>query len=105
MILTLSPLRSDEALTASVSGQILNLNGVALDFGPLPNEATLPRAAIDNPWIAGDVTRASDGTLTVPLLLPHGGNAPEETRFPAPITVHSGAVPFPPYDSVTEYVE
>jgi hypothetical protein len=97
MILTFSPMRLDEPLTASVSGQALTLNGTELDFSPLPAGATLPRAAIDNPWIAGDVTRAMDGTLTVPLLLPHGANAPEETRFPAPITVTSGPVPLPAY--------
>lgn len=99
MILTLNPVRSDEPLTASVAGQTLTLNGIALDFSPLPAGATLPRAAIDNPWVAGDVTRAMDGTLTVPLLLPHGPNAPEATRFPDPITINSGDVPLPPYDA------
>ncbi len=99
MILTFSPMRMDTPLTASVEGDVLTLNGVPLDFGPLPNGATLPRSAIDNPWIAGDVTRAADGTLTVPLILPHGANAPDATRFPAPITVTSGAVALPAYDA------
>jgi hypothetical protein len=99
MILPLSPVRMGETLEASIAGDVLTLNEVALDFLPLPAGATLPRAAIDNPWIAGDVTRAMDGTLTVPLILPHGANAPEETRFPAPITINSGDVPLPPYDT------
>jgi hypothetical protein len=99
MIFILSPTRMDEVLAASVAGDVLTLNGEPLDFSPLPAGATLPREAIDSPWIAGDVTRAMDGTLTVPLILPHGANAPHETRFPAPITINSGAVPLPPYDA------
>jgi hypothetical protein len=99
MILTLSPVRMDDTLTASVAGDVLTLNGEALDFGPLANGATLPKEAIDNPWIAGPVERALDGTLTVPLILPHGGDAPQETLFPAPLDVTSGAVPLPPYNA------
>lgn len=99
MILTLSPVRMDDTLTASVAGDVLTLNGEALDFAPLPSGATLPREAVDNPWIAGDVTRAMDGTLTVPLILPHGSNAPEATRFPAPIDAGDGPVPLPPYNA------
>lgn len=98
MKINLSPIRMDTRLTASVAGDVLTLNGAALDFGPLPNGATLPRAAIASDWIDGDVTRAMDGTLTVPLLLPHGANAPEATRYPAPITVTDGPVPLPPYE-------
>lgn len=89
MILILSPVRTDAKLIASVQGQTLTLNGEALDFGPLLNGATLPHAAIDSPWIAGDVTRDMAGVLTVPLILPHGPISPEATRFPAPITVTS----------------
>ncbi|RGP37933.1 hypothetical protein [Pseudotabrizicola alkalilacus] len=97
MKLILSPVRMDTALTASVSGSTLTLNGEALDFGPLPNGALLPREAIDSPWIAGDVSRDMAGVLTVPLILPHGASAPEETLFPAPLTVTSGPVALPPY--------
>lgn len=100
MILTFSPIRMDATLAASVDGDVLTLNGIALDFGPLPSGATLPRAAIDNPWIAGAVERAADGTLTVPLLLPHGGSAPHETRFATPITVLAGVVALPAHDTV-----
>ena len=99
MILTLSPVRMDDTLTASVAGDVLTLNGTALDFGPLPNGATLPRHAVDNPWIAGDVSRDMAGVLTVPLILPHGGDAPEATRFPAPIDAGDGPVPLPPYNA------
>ena len=98
MKLTFSPVRMDETLEASVAGDVLTLNGEALDFGPLPKGATLPRAAIDSPWVAGDVTRDPEGLLTVPLILPHGANAPDETLFPQPILAGNGPVALPPYE-------
>jgi hypothetical protein len=99
MKLTFSPVRMDAMLTASVAGDVLTLNGAVLDFGPLPAGATLPRAAIPCDWIGGDVTRDDDGALTVPLILPHGSNAPPETLFPAPIEAGDGDVELPPYDA------
>ena len=84
MKITLSPTRRDETLTASRDGDTLTLNGETFDFGPLGEGETLPADAIDSPWITGDVTRA-DGALHITLRLPHGANAPEETRFPETI--------------------
>ena len=84
MKLTLSPTRRDETLVASRSGDTLTLNGEELDFGPLEEGETLPADAIDSEWITGDVTR-TDGVLHLTLRLPHGANAPEETRFPETI--------------------
>ena len=95
MILTFSPVRMDQTLTASVAGDVLTLNGEALDFGPLMAGDRLPRAAIGSAWIGGDVTRDPGGVLTVPLILPHGTDADEETRFPAPITAAGGPVSLP----------
>lgn len=98
MKLIFSPSRMDETLTATRTGDVLTLNGEELDFGPLPDGATLPREAIDSPWIAGDVTR-ENGVLTVPVVLPHGANAPEATRFPEQITLTGdGPVSLPLYD-------
>lgn len=97
MKLTFSPVRMDSPLEAHVQGDVLILNGEAMDFGPLPAGATLPRAAINSPWIAGDVTRDENGLLTVPLFLPHGANAPPETLFPQPIEAQDGPVALPPY--------
>lgn len=105
MQLIFSPVRLDERLTASVAGDVLVLNGVPFDFGPLPAGGTLPRAAIDSPWIAGDVTRDLAGVVSVPLILPHGGRAPAETLFPAPITVESGPAPLPAYDQPEELAD
>lgn len=86
MILIFSPVRMDETLTLSRAGDAVTLNGATLDFGPLPEGGVLSAGAIGSPWIAGDVTRTG-GVLTVPLILPHGANAPEQTRFPQPMVV------------------
>ena len=98
MHIKLSPTRRDETLTASRDGDTLTLNGDEFDFSPLGEGETLPADAIDSPWIAGDVTR-TDGALHITLRLPHGANAPEETRFPEPIIDPSdGEVALPPYE-------
>lgn len=85
MILTFFPQRRDDRLEVQRAGDVLTLNGTALDFGPLPAGGVLPREAVDSPWIAGDVRRLPDGRLEVPLLLPYGPDAPHETRFPLPL--------------------
>lgn len=105
MKIILSPMRRDAQLTLSKSGDLLTLNGEAFDFSGLPNGATLPRSAITSDWFAGDVSRADaaegeTGELTVPLILPHGYNAPSETRFPAPLeAVADGPVDLPIYET------
>jgi len=71
MIITLSPTRSDAALTLHRAGDVLTLNGVAHDFGPLPEGAVLPRDAVDCPWLVSDVTRIA-GRIRLTLLMPHG---------------------------------
>ena len=86
MKITLHPQRRDDTLVASVSSEVLTLNGQALDFAPLPDGATLPRSAIECEWIAGDVQRIN-GVLHIPLMLPHGADASEAVRFPQPIAV------------------
>ena len=86
MHITLSPVRLDETLTATRSGDVLTLNGQAFDFGPLPEGATLPAEAIDSEWIVGPVSRI-DGELHLTLRLPHGPNPSREVAFPEPIHV------------------
>lgn len=95
MKLILSPQSRSDVLTVSAKGDVLTINGVALDFSQLPNGATLPRSAIDCPWIAGDVTRI-DGVLQVPMVLPNGSDASDAARFPQPITTtQNGPVELP----------
>ncbi|PTX45645.1 hypothetical protein [Gemmobacter caeni] len=103
MIITLSPIRSDAALTLIRQGDTLILNGVAYDFGPLAEGATLPREAIACDWLASEVTRI-DGVIHLTLLLPHGPipwPAPPESRVvthPEPILVTTdGPILLPSY--------
>lgn len=108
MKIKLSPVQIDEQLIASVSGDTITVNGVTLDFSPLPEGASLPSSAIDNPWIIndplsddGDIYR-ENGEIHLTLRLPFGSTAPHATRFPTaydvPMTVVDGQVPLPPYD-------
>jgi hypothetical protein len=49
------------------------------------------------------VSRDADGLLTVPVILPHGPDAPEARRFPAPLLVTAdGPVALPPFDAPPE---
>lgn len=100
IFITLSPQRRDDMLTATVAGDVLVLNGVSLDFGALASGETLPRAEAGSDWIASDIVRSESGEIAVTLILPHGPDAPEETRFPEPITMTAdGPVPLPPHDA------
>ena len=102
MKIKLSPVRADAQLAATVSGDVLTVNNQVLDFSPLLEGASLPSEAVDTEWLQGNITRI-DGEIHLTLLLPHGANAPYETRFPeayhTPIMVLEGEVPLPPYDS------
>lgn len=96
MKITFHPVRSDATLALHRQGETLTLNGETLDFGPLPEGATLPRGAVDNPWLAGPVERRQ-GVLHLSILWPHGAAAPVAHRFPAPlIDPPDGPVELPP---------
>lgn len=84
MNITLSPQLSSSSLSVAKSGEILTINGEEFDFGPLPEGASLPPAAVACGFITGDVRRVG-GVLHLTLLLPHGAGASEAARFPAPI--------------------
>jgi hypothetical protein len=99
MQITLSPIRADTPLTLHRDGDTLTMNGEAFDLSGIPEGATLPRAAVACDWLASDIIRV-DGVLHLTLLLPHGADAPEETRFAAPITLFAdGAVTLPRFDA------
>ena len=80
-LITLSPMRRDDVLTVSVAGDVLVLNGEALDLSTYTADPEAP-----HDWIVGQPVQDA-GVWHVALILPHGANAPEETRFPQPITV------------------
>jgi len=102
MIVSFSPARIANRLTLDRAGDTLTINGEAFDFSGVPDGAILPRGAIQSEWIVGDVTRTG-AVLHMPLIWPHGANAPEATRFPAPITMTGNEpVTLPPYDTPEE---
>ncbi|WCO82115.1 hypothetical protein vBPpSSYP_133 [Pseudomonas phage vB_PpS_SYP] len=102
MIINLSPVRMDTDLTLVKEGNKLYVNDEVADFTQLLEGATLPREAIHSEWFVGDVSRV-DGELVLTIRLPHGPNAPVETRFPSPITVASdGQINLPIYDIPVE---
>ena len=83
----------------SRAGDILTIDGEAFDFTNLPDGATLPASAISSDMVVGDVSRI-DGVLHLTLILPHGTNAPEATRFPEPLTLAgNGLVTLPAYEA------
>lgn len=101
MFITLIPMRRDDGLTLHRAGDVLTINGVAHDFGPLPEGGLLPQAAAGCDWIVSDVTRAA-GVIRLALILPHGPlpwPAPPEAaalRFPAPLSLaEDGPVTLP----------
>lgn len=95
MIIKLSPVRMDETLITSRSGDVLTLNGEPFDFSRLPEGGTLPAEAIDSEWIIGPVSRI-DGVLHLALRLPHGANPSHAVAFPEPIhATEDGPIPLP----------
>lgn len=101
MKISFSPQLRAAFVAASVTGDAITIDGVTYDFGPLAEGDTLPRAAVDCPWLASDVTR-QEGQICLTLILPHGSSAPKATRFPEPVTIGTGIVPLPPFDAPSE---
>lgn len=99
MHITFSPMRRDTRPVYARQGDILLIEGAAFDFSGVANGDTLDADDVASDWVTGPVTR-EDGTLHLVLLLSHGADAPEDTRFPDPITVSSdGVIPQPPFDA------
>jgi len=85
--ISLSPQFSDLDLTLEKQGDILTINGDALDFSALPEGGEYPPEAIDNEFVVGGVNRV-DGTVHIAILLPYSNpDAPLSVTFPKPITV------------------
>lgn len=69
MKITFYPQRRDDELTLFLQGENLTVSGDILDLSTIPDGATVPMDAIDNPFICGPIDRI-DGELCVNLLLP-----------------------------------
>lgn len=97
MILLLSPIRGAAPLRLERRGALLLLNGCPCDLSQLAEGEARSPEDLACPGLAGPVTR-QEGVLHVPLLLPHGPEAPAETLFPAPLRLTGdGPVRLPPY--------
>ncbi len=93
MILTLSPMRRDETLTLAREGEALVVNGQRVELAGVAT--AVDAAAFGCEWIVGEVRRA-DGALHLTVILPHGPEAPEAQRYPAPLAVEfDGPVALP----------
>ena len=94
-----SPVRSDKGqLTASLAGKVLAVDGITYDLDLVPDGASVEHEVLQGLTRTGD-----DFELT--LTLPHGAKAPEETRFPQPVTVMvDGDIDVPLFD-VVEVIE
>ncbi|MFP3862780.1 tail fiber assembly protein [Pseudomonas sp. B21-047] len=68
-------------LTIYKQGDSLTINGLTLDFSPLPEGATLPAEATRCPWVIAPVERL-DGLLAITLQLPIPIDATPAACFP-----------------------
>ena len=86
MKIILTPVRMDAPLTLHRKGDVLMFNGQHVDLAAGETCDWIARAVIeDNEWV-------------VEVLLPHGPDAPEATRFPEPVTIKGdGPVDLPPW--------
>jgi hypothetical protein len=99
MLIELSPIRADARPEIARAGDALVIDGRTFDFADLPEGGS---AETGSPWIVGPVRREG-GRIRLVLLLAHGGEAPEETRFPAPLDdPPDGPLPLPPFDAPPE---
>lgn len=89
MQISFSPQVRGDALALSKRGDVLTINGIPYDFGPLPEGAVLPADATGCKFILGEVKR-TDGQVHLTLLLPIAHDAPPEACFPQPIVVTKG---------------
>lgn len=94
MQISFSPMRRDDTLSLSKSGDVLTINGEAFDFTALPDGATLPRDAVVCDWLASDIERIG-GVIHLTLVLPHDAKAGPETLFPEPMSAVDGDIALP----------
>jgi len=71
-------------LTVSKNGDVLTINGEAINFSTLPDGATIPAGEVPCEWIVGPIDRV-DGKLHLTLILPIGWTPEPWQTFPDPI--------------------
>lgn len=91
--------RDGGALAASRQGDVLTLDGDALDLSSIPEGATLP-AYVVHPML-GEVSRI-DGELHIQLLLPYGPTPEPWQTHPEPMIVADDGPIDVPCDTIVE---
>lgn len=95
MRISFTPVRGSDRLSASISGDVVTINGEQFDFTSLPDGGTIPPGSVPCKWIVGPVERIG-GELNLTLVLPHGSNPGPAVAFPSPIMVTAdGAIQLP----------
>lgn len=99
MKITMFPFLSDWPLEASVSGDVITINGEEIDLSGIPDGFRLPGDAVGNKFFVGtEYVERIGKTLHFTLRLPVQWDSPEEYRNPPePIVIdaRSGPVKFP----------
>ena len=86
--INLTPQFSDATLILSKAGDVLTVNGDALDFSDLPEGGEYPADAIDNEHVVGGACR-HDGSIIISILMPYNNrNAPVTVTHPSPLVVN-----------------
>ncbi len=89
----------DWPLEASVSGNIITINGENIDLSGIPDGFRLPGSAIGNRFfVESEFVERNGNTLHLTLRLPVAWDSPEQYRNPAEpliLDVQSGQVKFP----------
>lgn len=89
----------EDTLEASVDGDVITINGEAINLSGIPDGYRLPGSAVGNKFfVETDYVERVNGVLTLTMRLPVHWDSPEEFRNPlVPIVldVVDGAVPFP----------
>lgn len=89
----------DDPLVASVDGDVITINGEAVDLSGIPDGYRLPGSAVGNKFfVEGEYVERIGKTLHFTLRLPVTWDSPEEYRNPpVPIVIDArkGWVKFP----------
>lgn len=99
MKIKLFPFLTKAPLAASIIGDVITINGEAIDLSGIPEGFRLPGSAVGNKhFVSTEYVECIDGTLHFTLFLPVDWESPEHLRNPeTPIIldVTDGEVPFP----------
>lgn len=86
MHIKFSPVFSPATLSLSRAGDALEINGLRYDLSRMRDGDVLPAP---DPVFCGDITKA-DGVVSATVTLPHPHNAPQNVRYPEPVTLDDG---------------